>query len=114
MSTVLASVGVTALSAVTASAQASAGDTMLYVANVDGGLGTVDATNGTQSYNENAIGGLPVDLLVSPNGSLLYFVDTMDDRVGSLSTTTGAGVAGVSVCDRPQAESLIPRPGPVL
>lgn len=106
VSTVVASAGVTTISAMTMAAQASAGDTMLYVANIDGGLATVDATNGTQTYDENAVGGIPVQLTVGSNGSLLYEVDMMDDYVGALSTINDAGATGASVCDRPEAESL--------
>jgi hypothetical protein len=105
-STVLATGGLTALGAATDPAAASVLHTRVFVADVNGGLGVYDATSGTQTFMDDHLGGLPLDLVADPNGTTLYEIDTMDDQVGVFSAQTYAGLGGVGVCNRPQYGAL--------
>jgi len=106
VSTALATTGLTALGAITLPASASVMQTEVFVGDLNGGFGVYNATNGTKTFTDDHLSGIPVDLIANPAGTLLYEVDTMDDYVSVFSTQTDAGVGSLPVCNRPQSEAL--------
>lgn len=105
VTTALATTGLTAVGAAVTPASASVTDTVLYLADVDGGLRQINVTTGTQSYNPN-YSGIPEGLVANPAGTMLYDIDTIDDYAGGFATQTNTGTGGISTCNRPQDESL--------
>ena len=90
--TVLATAAVTAGGA--APASAAVGDTIAYLADLNGQLTTVDTATGVRTTAQ--VGGSPTSaILLSPNGALAYFIYSEAGAVESVNTLTNSDVAEV-------------------
>jgi hypothetical protein len=91
--TALSATGLTATGA--APAFATAGDTMAYMTDLNGQLTIVDTATGARTTAQ--VGGSPNSaILVSPSGSLAYFVSSEFGTVESVNTLTDTEVASVA------------------
>lgn len=89
-------------------ASALVSQTKVFVADVNGSVGVLNATTGSTTFKGDYLGGIPVDMVANPNGNFLYYVDTMDDGIGVLDTAAESALGWVQVCDRPQSAALNP------
>lgn len=97
---------VVAMATFAAPASAALTTTKVFVTDTNGSLGVLTPAGGAPTLLNDHLNGIPVDLIANPNGNVLYYVDTVNDGIGTVDTRTYADLGYATVCDRPQSAAL--------